>query len=246
MDAFLCVGGKQHHDQLGKGWLFIRVAEHEGTLLPERLQQVVFLKLRQQGIFFQFPVCQHAAQHFLETRQLASAQHAHQTDLDGGPVIAADLQVIEGLGTLLLSEEFDIPFDDRLAARIHTQIQHEQAGPVGKEFFGIMDRVCQMVLPDIRLGEGGIDQVVRRPVFPLQKELCPELVILLQMIHLRIFQLQRIHVLGKLALRVIPEDELPDIPRKLRIQLIRDLFEIHFRHSKYPQNSALTIHCPFF
>ena len=87
-----------------------------------------------------------------------------------------------------------------------------------------------MVFTDVRLGEGSVDQVICGRVLPLQEYLRLELVVLPKVIYLRVVQLQRIHVLGKLTLRVVPEDELADVAGKAFVQLIRDLFEVQFCH----------------
>jgi len=49
--------------------------------------------------------------------------------------------------------------------------------------------------------------------------------------HFGVFQPQRIDIAGELRARVIPEHQLAHVPGKLRVQLVRYLFQVQFRHS---------------
>ena len=90
-----------------------------------------------------------------------------------------------------------------------------------------------MVVPHIRLGEGGIDEVVCGGVLPFQKEFGGKLIVRLQKVDLGIIQLHILHILHKLAVIVVPKDEFTGIAGKLSIQTVYDLFDVHFCHAAY-------------
>ena len=50
------------------------------------------------------------------------------------------------------------------------------------------------------------------PIHTLQKILCIELVIRLKMVYLRILKLNRLHILGKFCLVIVPENQFPGLP----------------------------------
>ena len=88
-----------------------------------------------------------------------------------------------------------------------------------------------MVVPHIRLGEGGIDEVVCGGVLPFQKEFGGELIVRLQEVDFGIIKLYILHILHKLAVIVVPKDEFTGIAGKLSIQPVYDLFDVHFCHA---------------
>ena len=112
--------------------------------------------------------------------------------------------------------------DHILPALADAQVEHQQTGPIRKELLGITQHVRQMIFPHVRLGERGIDQVIGGGIFPLQKEFGAEGIIFLQVVHLCIGQLQVIHLICKLAIRVISEDQLTNTTGELYVQLIRN------------------------
>ena len=122
-------------------------------------------------------------------------------------------------------------FDDGLVFLVNAQIHREQRGAVGIEALGVEQRVFQMVVPYIRLGEGGVDEIVCGGVLPFQKKLGGKLVIRLQKVDFSVFQLYILHILHKLAVIVIPKNELTGIAGKLSIQPVYDLFDVHFCHA---------------
>ena len=81
-----------------------------------------------------------------------------------------------------------------------------------------------MVVPHIRLWERGIEQIIGRGVLPLQKELSGKLVVRLQEIDLGVVQRHILHILHKLAVVIVPEDQLAGIPGKLSVEPINNLF----------------------
>src|SRR5699024_10485040 len=109
-----------------------------------------------------------------------------------------DFKVIEALCPLLVGKELDVLFNNGLVLLVNPQINREQRCAVGKEALGVEQRVFQMVVPHIRLGEGGVDQVVCRSVLPFQKELGGKLIVRLQEVDFGIVQLHILHILHKL------------------------------------------------
>ena len=103
------------------------------------------------------------------------------------------------------------------------QIGAQEGCPVCKEPLGIQQRVLQVVVRNVRLGEGGVDQVIGGGVHPLQKILCVKLVVRLQMVHLRPGQMQGVDVLRKAAVVVVPEDQFAGVPGELGIQAVFNL-----------------------
>ena len=88
-----------------------------------------------------------------------------------------------------------------------------------------------MVVPHIRFRKGGIDEVVCGGVLPFQKELGGKLIVRLQEVDFGIVQLYILHILYKLAVIVVPKDELTGIAGKLSIQPVYNLFDVHFCHA---------------
>ena len=80
-----------------------------------------------------------------------------------------------------------------------------------------------MIVPDIGLREGCIDQIIGRGVLPLQKELSGKLVVRLQEIDLSVVQRHILHILHKLAVVIVPEDKLAGIPSELVIKSVNNL-----------------------
>ena len=90
-----------------------------------------------------------------------------------------------------------------------------------------------MVVPHIRLRERGIDKIVGRGVLPLQKELSGKLIIRLQEVDLGIVQCHGLHIFHELAVVIVPEDQLAGVSRKLGIEPVYDLFDVHFCHCAF-------------
>ena len=90
-----------------------------------------------------------------------------------------------------------------------------------------------MIVPYIRLGERGIDQIVGRGVLTFQKELGGKLIVRLQEIDLGVVKRHILHILHELSVVIVPEDKLAGIPGKLGVEPIYNLFDIHFCHSAF-------------
>ena len=121
-------------------------------------------------------------------------------------------------------------FDDGLILLVNAQIHRKQRSAVGKEALRVEQSIFQMVVPHIRLGEGGIDEVVCGGVLPFQKEFGGELIVRLQEVDFGIIKLYILHILHKLAVIVVPKDEFTGIG-KFSIQPVYDLFDVHFCHA---------------
>ena len=80
-----------------------------------------------------------------------------------------------------------------------------------------------MVLLYIRLRKRGINQIVGSPVCAFQEYLCLELIVRLQEVYSGVFQFYRMHVLRKLSLVIVSEDQLADIPAEFRVETVYDL-----------------------
>ena len=74
-----------------------------------------------------------------------------------------------------------------------------------------------MIVLDVRLGEGGINQIAGGGVHPLQEILCVKLVVRLQVVHLRPGQIQGVDILRKVTVVVVPEDQLADVSGELGV-----------------------------
>ena len=114
--------------------------------------------------------------------------------------------------------------DHRLIPLVNAEVEGEQRGTVCEELLGIPDGICKVVIPNSRLRKGSIDKVVGVPVYALQKVFRIELVIRRKVQHLGVFQFQRVNIIGKLRIVIIPEDQLPHISGKLCVKLVRYLF----------------------
>ena len=90
-----------------------------------------------------------------------------------------------------------------------------------------------MVVPHIRLWERGIDKIVGRGVLPLQKEFGGKLIVRLQEVDLGVVQRHGLHIFHELAVVIVPEDQLAGVSRKLGIEPVYDLFDVHFCHSVF-------------
>src|SRR5699024_9571894 len=129
-------------------------------------------------------------------------------------VLFVEVLYLKGIGALrpvFVGKELDVLFDDGLVFLVNAQIHREQRSAVGKEALGVEQRVFQMVVPHIRLGEGGVDEIVCGSVLPFQKELGGELIVWLQEVDLGIIKLYILHILHKLAVIVVPKDEFTGI-----------------------------------
>ena len=204
--------------------LRVGVAEHGLDLLPERCEQVVSLKLCQILIALQPVIRQNAADDLLKRSGFALAENAHERDLNRAAVKSFELQIIELLGPVFVRKEFYVVLDHRLIPLVDAEIKSEQRGTVCEKLLGVSDGVCEVVIPNGRLRKGRIDKIIRGSVYALQKVFRIELVVRRKVQNLGIFQFQRVNILGKLRIVVIPEDQLPHVPGKLRVELICDLF----------------------
>ena len=83
-----------------------------------------------------------------------------------------------------------------------------------------------MVIPHIRLWERRIDQIVRGSVHPFQKIFCVELIVRLEVVDFRIFQLHTLHIFGKVCLVIVPKHQFASVAGKFRIQAVNDLFQV--------------------
>ena len=218
------------------------------TELPECRQQVVFFKLLQESIVHQLTAAQaglsfafgeihllrqHDAHDFLKRAGTRLADCTEQTDKDIFFIEVFDFQIIEPLSALFVGEKLDVLLNNRLVLFLNTQVNRQQGGSVSKEPSGIQHCVFQMVVPYIRLRKRCIDQIIRGLIYTLQKILCIELVIRLEMVDLRILKLHRLHILGKFCLVIVPENQFPGLPGKFRIQAVYNLFQVQFCHINF-------------
>ena len=213
--------------------LCIGVSEMLLTELPECRQQVVFFKLLQESIVHQLTVHQHDAHNFLKRAGTRFADCTQQTDKDIFFIKVLDFQIIEPLSALFVGEKLDVLLNNRLVLFLNTQVNRQQGGSVSKEPSGISTSVFQMVVPYIRLRKRCINQIIRGLIHTLQKILCIELVIRLEMVDLRILKLHRLHILGKFCLVIVPENQFPGLPGKFRIQAVYNLFQVQFCHINF-------------
>ena len=220
------IGNKQRHQQPFQTRFCIGVSEMLLTELPERRQQVVFFKLLQESIVHQLAIRQHDAHDFLKRAGTRLADCTQQPNKDIFFIKVLDFQIIEPLSTLLVGKKLDVFLNNRLVLFLDTQVNRQQRGAVGKEPPGIQHCVFQMVVPYIRLWKRRIDQIICSLIHTLQKILCIELVILLEMVDLRILKLHRLHILGKFRLVIVPENQFPGLPGKFRIQTVYNLFQV--------------------
>ena len=80
-----------------------------------------------------------------------------------------------------------------------------------------------MIIPNIGLREGCIDQIIGCGVSPLQKEFSGKLVARLQEVDFGIFQRHILHILHELAVVIVPENKITGIPGELFIEPVYDL-----------------------
>ena len=85
-------------------------------------------------------------------------------------------------------------------------------------------RVLQMVVPDRRLWKWSVDQIAVLRVLSLQEHFGTELVVRLKAVNLGTDKLQRINIIGKLRLVIVPEYQLAGISGELGVELVRYLF----------------------
>lgn len=149
-----------------------------------------------------------------------------QTDQDIFLVEILDFQIVKTLAALFIGKELDMLFDERLILFRNAKIKQEQGSPIDKEALGIQQGILQMIVPHIRFRKRGIDQVICGPVHALQKILGVKLIVRPEAIDLRIRKLCRLHVLGKLCLVIVPENQFPALPGEFRIQTVYDLFQV--------------------
>ena len=124
-------------------------------------------------------------------------------------------------------------FYDGFVLLIDTQVHREQRGAVCKESLGVQHGVLQMVVPHIRLRKRSIDQVIGRGVLTLQKELSGKLIVRLQEVDLGVIQRHGLHIFHKLTVVIVPEDQFSRVSRKLSVEPIYNLFDVHFCHSAF-------------
>ena len=208
----------------------IGVSEMLLTELPECRQQVVFFKLLQESIVHQLAIRQHDAHDFLKRAGTRLADCTQQTDKDIFFIKIFDFQIIEPLSTFFVGEKLDVLLNNRLVLFLNTEVNRQQGGTVSKEPSGIQHCVFQMVVPYIRLRKRCINQIIRGLIHTLQKILCIELVIRLEMVDLRILKLNCLHILGKFCLIIVPENQFPGLSGKFRIQAVYNLFQVQFCH----------------
>ena len=80
-----------------------------------------------------------------------------------------------------------------------------------------------MIISDIGLREGRIDQIIGCGISPLQKEFGGKLVVRLQEVNFGIVQRHILHILHELAVVIVPEDKLAGIPSELVIESVYNL-----------------------
>ena len=80
-----------------------------------------------------------------------------------------------------------------------------------------------MIVPDIGLREGRINQIIGCGVSSLQKELGGKLIIRLQEVDFGIVQHHILHILHELAVVIVPENKLTGISGELLIEPVYDL-----------------------
>ena len=224
------ISNEQCYQQPFQTRFCIGVSEMLLTELPECRQQVVFFKLLQESIVHQLAICQHDAHDFLKRAGTRLADCTQQTDKDIFFIEVFDFQIIEPLSALFVGEKLDVLLNNRLVLFLNTQVNRQQGGTVSKEPSGIQHCVFQMVVPYIRLRKRCIDQIIRGLIHTLQKILCIELVIRLEMVDLRILKLNCLHILGKFCLIIVPENQFPGLSGKFRIQAVYNLFQVQFCH----------------
>ena len=224
------ISNEQRYQQPFQTRLCISVSEMLLTKLPECRQQIVFFKLLQESIVHQLAIRQHDAHNLFKRAGTRLADCTQQTDKDIFFIEVFDFQIIEALGALFVGEKLDVLLNNRLVLFLNTQVNRQQGGSVSKEPSGIQHCVFQMVVPYIRLRKRCIDQIIRGLIHTLQKILCIELVIRLEMVDLRILKLNCLHILGKFCLIIVPENQFPGLSGKFRIQAVYNLFQVQFCH----------------
>ena len=224
------ISNEQRHQQPFQTRFCIGVSEMLLTELPECRQQVVFFKLLQESIVHQLAIRQHDAHNLFKRAGTRLADCTQQTDKDIFFIEVFDFQIIEALGALFVGEKLDVLLNNRLVLFLNTQVNRQQGGSVSKEPSGIQHCVFQMVVPYIRLRKRCINQIIRGLIHTLQKILCIELVIRLEMVDLRILKLNCLHILGKFCLIIVPENQFPGLSGKFRIQAVYNLFQVQFCH----------------
>ena len=224
------ISNEQRYQQPFQTRLCISVSEMLLTELPECRQQIVFFKLLQESIVHQLTIRQHDAHNLFKRAGTRLADCTQQTDKDIFFIEVFDFQIIEALGALFVGEKLDVLLNNRLVLFLNTQVNRQQGGTVSKEPSGIQHCVFQMVVPYIRLRKRCINQIIRGLIHTLQKILCIELVIRLEMVDLRILKLNCLHILGKFCLIIVPENQFPGLSGKFRIQAVYNLFQVQFCH----------------
>ena len=224
------ISNEQRYQQPFQTRLCISVSEMLLTELPECRQQIVFFKLLQESIVHQLTIRQHDAHNLFKRAGTRLADCTQQTDKDIFFIEVFDFQIIEALGALFVGEKLDVLLNNRLVLFLNTEVNRQQGGTVGKEPSGIQHCVFQMVVPYIRLRKRCINQIIRGLIHTLQKILCIELVIRLEMVDLRILKLNCLHILGKFCLIIVPENQFPGLSGKFRIQAVYNLFQVQFCH----------------
>lgn len=91
--------------------------------------------------------------------------------------------------------------DHRLQCLPDTQVQTNEAGLIRKELLGVAQGVRQMVLLNVRLCKGGIEEIAVLGVFDFQEVLGIELVGGCQLVEGCSLQLQGINILRELPHR---------------------------------------------
>ena len=136
-------------------------------MLPESLIQAVFCKFSQNPVLFQLAIRKNTTGDLFKRGRFAFAQDAHHRILDDPVRIAVEFQRIKGLRAILSVKEGNVLLNRWLAALGNPQVKAQQRRPVGKKLFGLANRIRQMILTNIRLWEGSIQQIICRLILTL-------------------------------------------------------------------------------
>ena len=200
------------------------------TVLPEHLIQLVLCQLVQLGVAVRGVGQQDFPQCVLKLRGAALADGAEQRCLHGIHRVRCQLVITEPLLAGLLADDLGVFLQDGLALGPNAQIGAQQRDRVGVELLGVQNRILQVVLLHGGLGERCIDQVIALRVLAFQQNLGSELVGRRQMPDFCILQRHSVHIIGKIAVVIVPEHQPAPLGRKLGVQLIHDLVVFQFRH----------------
>ena len=226
--------GKACHKQADFQLVHIRRGHCKAKLgfavFPKHLIQLVLCQLVQLGVGVRGIGQQNFPQRVLKLRGAALADGAEQRRLHSIHRIRRQFVITEPLLAGLLTDDLGVFLQDSLALGPDAQIGAQQRDRVGVELLGVQDRILQVVLLHRGLGERRIDQVIALRVLALQQNLGSELIGRGQMPDFRILQRHSVHIIGKIAVVIVPEHQPAPPGRKLGVQLIHDLIVFQFRH----------------